>query len=74
MRYCIKEGDIDMVISECSDAWRISSIPQELSKGLTEGEAAQAETQPPQIPMPKKPRARKNNPTQANEGEKHIGT
>jgi hypothetical protein len=47
MRYCITEGDIDMVISEWDDEWRIPSIPQEVPEGLVEGEAAQAETQPP---------------------------
>jgi hypothetical protein len=39
MHYCIKEGDIDMVISECPDEWRIPSIPQEVPEGPAKGEA-----------------------------------
>jgi hypothetical protein len=31
MRYCITEGDIDMVISEWDDEWRIPVLTQELS-------------------------------------------
>jgi hypothetical protein len=74
MHYCITEGDIDMVVSEWPDTWRISSIPWEVSEGPTEGEATQEKTQPPQIPVPKKPRTGQNKPTQVNEGEKMIGT
>jgi hypothetical protein len=74
MHYCITEGDIDMVINEWPNAWRIPSIPQEVPKGPAKGEAAQVETQPPQIPVPKKPRTGQNKPTQANEGSKKIGT
>jgi hypothetical protein len=54
MRYCITEGDIDMIISEWPDEWRIPTIPREVPGQTTEGGAAQAETQPPQIPVPKK--------------------
>jgi hypothetical protein len=32
MRYCITEGDIDMVISEWADEWRIPTITQEVSR------------------------------------------
>jgi hypothetical protein len=74
MHYCITEGDIDMVISEWPDEWRIPSIPQEVPERTTEGEAAQAETQPLQIPVPKKPRMGQNKPNQADEGSKKIGT
>jgi hypothetical protein len=52
-----------MVISEWPDAWRIPSIPREILKGPTEGEEVQAETQPLQIPVPKKPRTVQNKPT-----------
>jgi hypothetical protein len=74
MRYCITEGDIDMVINEWPDAWRIPSIPREVLEGPAEGEAEQAETQPPQNPVPKKPRMGQNKPTQENEGAKPIRT
>jgi hypothetical protein len=43
MRYCITEGDIDMVISEWPDEWRIPTITQEVPKTTTEGEAEHAE-------------------------------
>ena len=74
MRYCITEVDIDMVINEWPDEWRIPSIPWEVPEGPVEGEAAQAETQPPQIPVPKKPRTGQNKPTQENKGSKQIRT
>jgi hypothetical protein len=32
MHYCITEGDIDMVISEWADEWRIPTITQEVQK------------------------------------------
>jgi hypothetical protein len=63
MCYYITEGDIDMVINEWLEAWRIRSIPQEVLEGLVEGEAMQAKTQPPQILVPKKPRMGQNKPT-----------
>jgi hypothetical protein len=74
MHYCIKEGDIDMVISEWPDEWRIPSIPREVPEGPAEGEAVQAETQPPQIPVPKNPRMGQNKLNQENEGSKQTGT
>ena len=70
MHYCIIEGDIDMVIREWPNEWRIPSISQEVPERKIEGEAVQAETQPPQIPVPKKPRMVQNKPTQTNEGLK----
>jgi hypothetical protein len=39
MHEYIIEGDIDMVISECPDAWRIPSIPQEVPERRTKGES-----------------------------------
>jgi hypothetical protein len=54
MRYCITEGDIDMIISEWPDEWRIPTIPREVLGQKEEGGAPQEETQPPQIPIPKK--------------------
>jgi hypothetical protein len=68
MRYCIIEGDIDMVISEWPDEWRIPSITQEVPERTTKGEAAQEEIQPPEIPVPKKPRTGQSKLTQAYEG------
>jgi hypothetical protein len=55
MCYCITEGDIDMVINEWPDEWRIPTITREVPETTTEGEAEQAETQPPEIQVPKKP-------------------
>jgi hypothetical protein len=53
MRYCITEGDIDMIISEWLDEWRIPNIPREVP-GQMVGGNAHKETQPPQILVPKK--------------------
>jgi hypothetical protein len=54
MRYYITEGDIDMIINEWLDEWRIPTIPREVPRQTTEGGVAQVETQPPQILVPKK--------------------
>jgi hypothetical protein len=54
MRYCVTEGDIDMIINEWPDEWRIPTIPRGVPGQTTEGGVAQAETQPPQIPVPKR--------------------
>jgi hypothetical protein len=54
MHYCITEGDINMIISEWTDEWRIPTIPREVLGQTIEGVAAQVETQPPKIPIPKK--------------------
>jgi hypothetical protein len=37
MRYYIIEGDIDMLISEWPDKWRIPTIPREVSGQTIEG-------------------------------------
>jgi hypothetical protein len=39
MRYCITKGDIDMVISEWDDEWRILVLTQELLERIVEEEA-----------------------------------
>ena len=44
MHYCIIEGDIDMVISEWDDEWRISAITQEALERTIQEEAEQGET------------------------------
>jgi hypothetical protein len=49
MRYCIIEGDIDMVISEWYDEWRIPVLTQKFSERTAEEEAGQGETQPKEI-------------------------
>jgi hypothetical protein len=54
MCYCITEGDIDMVINEWADEWRIPAITQEVPERTTEEEAEQGETQPPEIQVPKR--------------------
>jgi hypothetical protein len=56
MHYYITEGDIDMIIIKWHDEWRILVIPREVPGKTIEGGAAQVETQPPQIPVPKKQR------------------
>jgi hypothetical protein len=46
MRYCITEGDIDMVINEWPKEWNILAITQEVLERKIEEEAEQGETQP----------------------------
>jgi hypothetical protein len=46
MCYCITEGDIDMVISEWDDKWKILVLTQEFLERTTEEEVGQEETQP----------------------------
>jgi hypothetical protein len=47
MRYCVIEGDIDKIIHEWSDEWKIPTIPRAIPRQKTEGGALQSETQPP---------------------------
>jgi hypothetical protein len=54
MHYCITEGDIDMVINEWDDEWKIPVLTQEFPERTTEEEAGQGETQPKEIQVPKK--------------------
>jgi hypothetical protein len=54
MRYCITEGDIDMVISEWDDEWKTPILTQEIPERTTEEEAGQGETQPKEIQVPKR--------------------
>jgi hypothetical protein len=54
MHYCITEGDIDLVIKDWEDEWRIPAITQELLETTTEEEAGQGETQPKEIQVPKR--------------------
>jgi hypothetical protein len=54
MCYCVTEGNIDMVIIEWLDEWRIPAIRKEVSGQTVEGGAVQAETHPLEIPIPKK--------------------
>jgi hypothetical protein len=73
MHYCIIEGDIDMVISEWDDEWRIPTITHDFPKRKIEEEAGQGETQPPEIQVPKRRRMGQGKTTQTNEGPTKIG-
>jgi hypothetical protein len=68
MRYYITEGDIDMIIDEWHDEWRIPTIPREVPTQTTKGGAPQVETQPQKIPIPKKPRTGQIKSTKAKGG------
>jgi hypothetical protein len=46
MRYCIIEGDIDLVIKDWEDEWRILAITQDFPERTAEEEVGQGETQP----------------------------
>jgi hypothetical protein len=74
MRYCVTEEDIDMIISEWPNEWRIPTIPREVLGQTTEGGAAQVETQPPQIPVPKKLRTSQTKSTQEDDVSENLGT
>jgi hypothetical protein len=54
MRYCIIEGNIDMVIKDWEDEWKIPVLTQEFSERTVEKEAGQGETHPQEVPVPKK--------------------
>jgi hypothetical protein len=62
MHYYITKGDIDMIINECPDEWRIPAITREIPEKTTKGATTQAETQPPKISVPKKPRMGQGKP------------
>jgi hypothetical protein len=74
MCYCITEDDINMVISEWPDEWRILAITRELPETTTEGDVEQTKTQPPEIQVPKKPRMGQGKTIQAEEGSNKTGT
>ena len=46
MHYCIIEGDIDMVIKDWDDEWKIPFLTQDLPEITGEEEVGQGETQP----------------------------
>jgi hypothetical protein len=64
MCYYFTESDIDMIIIEWPDEWRIPTIPREVPGQTIEGGTTQVETQPPQIPLPKRRRTGQRNLTQ----------
>jgi hypothetical protein len=74
MRYCITEGDIDMVIKDWEDEWKIPVLTQDLPERTTEEEAGQGETQPQEVPVPKKWRMGQTKTKQTNEGTMKMGT
>jgi hypothetical protein len=52
--YCIIEGDINMVIKDWEDDWKIPVLTQDIPARTEEEEAGQEETQPQEVPVPKK--------------------
>jgi hypothetical protein len=68
MCYYITKGDIYMIISKWPNECRIPTIPREVLRQIVEGGAAHTETQPPQIPVPKKQRMSQTKFTQADDG------
>jgi hypothetical protein len=74
MHYCVIEGDIDMIIHEFPDEWKIPTIPKAVPVTIVEGGALQVETQPPQVPVPKKPRTSQIKSTQIEGGSEKLGT
>jgi hypothetical protein len=43
MHYCITKGDIDMIINECPDEWKITAITQEVLERTSKEEVEQGE-------------------------------
>jgi hypothetical protein len=74
MRYCITEGDIDMVIKDWEDEWKIPVLTQDLPERTTEEEAGQGETQPQEVPVPKKWRTGQTKTKKTDEGAAKTGT
>jgi hypothetical protein len=54
MRYCITEGDIDMIINEWDNEWKTVVLTQEFLERTTEEVEGQGETQPKEIQVPKR--------------------
>jgi hypothetical protein len=81
--YCITKGDIEMVIKDWEDDWRIAVITRDIPVGVEEEEArqehphdeevGQEETQPQGVTMPKKPRMGQTKPKQMKVGTSKIG-
>jgi hypothetical protein len=44
MHYCIMEGDIDMVIKDWEDEWKIPILTQDIPTKTTEEETGQEQT------------------------------
>jgi hypothetical protein len=74
MCYCITKEDIDIIINEWLDEWRIPTIPREVLGQIAEGRVAQAKTQPPQIPIPKKQRMGQTKSAQADDDSEQPWT
>jgi hypothetical protein len=51
--YFIMEGDIEMVIRNWEDEWKIPVLTQDIPAGIAEEEAGQEETAPQEAPVPK---------------------
>jgi hypothetical protein len=54
LHYYIMKGDIDMVIGDWEDDWKIPFLTQDLLERTAEEEERQEETQPQEVPVPKK--------------------
>jgi hypothetical protein len=74
MRYCITEGDIDMAIKYWEDDWNIPNLTQQIPTKTAEEEVGQEETQPLEVPVPKKWRTVQTKTKQKNEGTTNMGT
>jgi hypothetical protein len=74
MRYCITEGNIDMVIKDWEDEWNISVLIQDLLERKTEEEVGQGETQAQEVQVPKKWRTSQKKTMKSNEVTTKTGT
>jgi hypothetical protein len=74
IHYYIKEGDIDMVIKDWEDEWKIPVLTRDLSERTVEEVAVQEETQPQEVPVPKKRRTGQKKTKNTSEGIAKTGT
>jgi hypothetical protein len=56
MHYCITGVNIDMAIKYWEDNMNIPALTQEIPTKTTQEDAGQEETQPQEVPVPKKRR------------------
>ena len=67
------EGNINMVIKYWEDEWKIPVLTQKLPERTPEEEAGNGETQPQEVPVPKKWRTCQTKTNETNEGTTNMG-
>jgi hypothetical protein len=68
------EDDIEMVIRDWENDWKILVLTQDIPTRTTKEEVGQEETKPQEVPMPKKPRMGQTKTNYMKEGTSKMGT